>query len=397
MIIHLNRDKAISTMLLLSMFFVSLTGIVFASQYIFTRGLVSVVFILSRFIFLFLGFLLVATNKINKNWLYFIFIYLFLVLISGAIFYDNIPYVTVTIQKFIPMAFTTIMIFKIKNYEFFLDLFYKISVFVTFIVSSFIFYLLKSGKIILFASADTYMLFSYSILPFTCCLLYSFLKKKSIFNLICFIVCSFFMTIFGCRGAILSLIIYFILLFLQKNIIERRLLRLVTFFSFVLFIFVILYSNLKDINMFLRNEFDIHSRLLKKLSTSQDLNSTTSGRLNIYLKVIKQIEQTPLSIGGINGDSALIGGYCHNIFLELIYDFGLLIGSTFCLIIVCLIFKTIFLTHASALNDLILLFFAFGFIKLLVSSSLFYETYIWCWFILGLKNCKITRSILCKK
>ena len=387
--LHINIDRLISLMLVFSFFISSITGIIFASQAIWSRGVINIFFLISRFVFLSLGIGLVFTRKMSKVWLAFLGTSFFIISLSGVFFIENIPYIAITLQKYIPMAFTTLIIINIKDYDFLLKLFNLFSSIVSFILFIFIFYLIKNNLIYLFASEETYMLFSYSLLPFVCFLLYSYLNNKSLYSLINFIFTAIIMIIFGCRGATLCLLAYFIIIFIQKNINEHRYKKIAFCLLLGITLIFITFMKLEYINSFFYNELNIKSRLLRKISSGGDINSISTGRLSIYKKVINELDYNFIKVRGVNSDSVLNGGiYCHNIFLEILYDFGGIIGGFLCVILFYFIYKTIVLRNKSILNDLIQIFFAIGFFKLLVSSSLFYETNFWCWIALIMKKIK---------
>ncbi len=384
-----NGEKFLSFLFVSSFFLASLTGIIFASQYLWARGNFNALILIARFVLVTLGFAYCFIKGTSKKWLFFLGGYFCLICLSGIFFIDNTRYSIITLQKFIPMAFITVMLSSIKDYCYVFKYLRFYSLTASFILVLFIIYLLKKGLIGLFAAEDTYMLFSYSVLPFVCGLLILFYNKKSWLDLFCFFCCSIIMTLFGCRGALISLIVCFIILFFQKNIIDRRYFKLIIVCITVLLCSIMIFMSLSEINVFTKNQLGINSRLLRKLSSSRKIDSISTGRTRLYSIVIDEINKKPLSFRGINADSVLIGGiYCHNIFLEVIYDFGVIGGCLFGCVIVLLFYYTIFIKHDNLQNNLILFFFAIGVIKLLVSSSIFYETYFWCWLLLLIKKMK---------
>ena len=106
-----------------------------------------------------------------------------------------------------------------------------------------------------------------------------------------------------------------------------------------------------------------------------------SGRENIYQLIIKAITDNPVLGIGIAGDRLLIGGYAHNLLLEVLVDFGLIIGSILIVTLLLLIAKNL-LTKDSERYNMIIIWISLGLVPLIVSGS--YLTNTNFWILLGL-------------
>jgi O-antigen ligase len=94
---------------------------------------------------------------------------------------------------------------------------------------------------------------------------------------------------------------------------------------------------------------------------------------------------------GLAGDRLYTGGtYSHNIFLEIISGFGIIVGIIILLFLGCITIRSLFLKNKTRAN-LMLMWFCIGFVPLIVSGS--YLTSFQFWIFLGL----ITRFSVTKE
>lgn len=97
-----------------------------------------------------------------------------------------------------------------------------------------------------------------------------------------------------------------------------------------------------------------------------------SGRTSIYIIGLNKIYESPIFGYGIFGDRQFYNGfYVHNIFMEIILHFGVIIGG----IIIIVLGIVTFIKYINLAEKEIILFFIFlGFVPLLVSSSYLINT-----------------------
>ena len=161
-------------------------------------------------------------------------------------------------------------------------------------------------------SIDKYsMSFSYACL-FPMLVLFS--QKRPLSILVSFLV---FLEVlaFGSRGAAVFFIAYIALdLFRQKG----KMRAIVVFggiFLLVLFPYFVQYLD----------QIGVYSRSVNLILNGGFTES--DGRDKIYEKALTLLGNNLITGVGIYGDRALIGGYCHNILLEIMLDFGIIIGT----------------------------------------------------------------------
>lgn len=94
-----------------------------------------------------------------------------------------------------------------------------------------------------------------------------------------------------------------------------------------------------------------------------------SGRDNIYQTCINTLIDNPFFGVGLFGDRAVLGGaYCHNLFLEICLDFGLLVGFFAILSMIFLFLRSYFTTRGEERNFLMVMTFS-CFLPYMVSGS----------------------------
>lgn len=231
------------------------------------------------------------------------------------------------------------------------------------------------------ASIDIYsMSLSYYMLLPAIMFIDDFLDNFSLKSLLLTIISLLIILTIGSRGAILCSVVFFTLKFVKTNakfsfkkIFGHLSILFILFFTFILFNEI-----LETIYDFLLT-FDIRSR-----SVSLFLNNAThlSGRGSIYKEILKNIFDNPLLGLGIAGDRAILEGtYVHNIFIELMADFGIIAGLATITLLSFLIIRAFFTKNMIKYN-LVIIWFSLGFVHLMVSAS--YLTDLNFWIFLGI-------------
>lgn len=210
----------------------------------------------------------------------------------------------------------------------------------------------------------------------------NFFEKLSVRSGLITTIAMFFILTLGSRGAVLCIGTYVFLYFMTqsgKNSFKNLLFKLSVFFLLLFSMFF-----LKNFLTFLNNvlvKCNIHSRtILLFLKDKIHL----SGREIIYENILHQIKTHPLFGIGLAGDRFYTGGaYSHNIFLEIISGFGIIIGTVILLILGYIIIKSLFAKN-KAETSLMLMWFCIGVVPLIISGS--YLTDFQFWIFLGLAS-----------
>ncbi|MDD3138451.1 MAG: O-antigen ligase family protein [Lachnospiraceae bacterium] len=219
--------------------------------------------------------------------------------------------------------------------------------------------------------------------------------------LIGFIVLSALILFAGSRGALLWLIVFYVIynLLLNRGITKKG---LITVSALIMLIIVSILFESQIIGL-LASVFP-NSRTIEMISISNIADD--SSRTNIWKFFAGEIAKEPLRIHGLFSDRLAINqnfmnsnrlgywitenrsySYAHNIFLELLYDFGVFIGGIICIKIILLIGRIAKFsrdTDNKAEAGFYLIMLTSGFFMLLISDSFLLNVYFW--FFIGLSN-----------
>jgi len=188
----------------------------------------------------------------------------------------------------------------------------------------------------------------------------------------------------GSRGPIMCLgvyIIFYYLINMKKATYKRLIFHIAALLiAFILFIFY------KDILLFVYNILENHGIQSRSIILFLEGGIYLSGREEIYASIMEQIILNPLFGVGIAGDRVYLNGsYSHNIFLEIISGFGVIIGTLIILLLGLLIVKSLFSKNSKAANY-VLIWFSVGFVPLIVSGSYLIDFKFWIFLGVALKS-----------
>lgn len=137
-------------------------------------------------------------------------------------------------------------------------------------------------------------------------------------------------------------------------------------------------------------DMGMSSRTLYLLLNNAGYNS---GRTDIWAQVMGEVVKSPFAIRGINADYLLVGQYSHNIAIELVYSFGIVLGGAAVVYIALNCVRTLRLRWCPQTSLTILYFFS-AFPLLLWSGSLWTNKEFWIWlFLIG----KVSRRYLARR
>jgi len=186
--------------------------------------------------------------------------------------------------------------------------------------------------------------------------------------------------VLGSRGALLCIAVYLVIMLVKQK--SFKVLFGVTFFLGSMYIFS---KNIFSLIEKTIEDIGISSRTIG-MFLNNDIITHLSGREYLYEVIIDKIQQNPFAYKGINASYIIYdGAYPHNIFLELIYDLGLIIFIPVLCLLVFLSYKTIF-SERSDVNEIECILFSMAIPSLLVSGSLWVSWNFWMWFALAVKQ-----------
>ncbi len=239
-------------------------------------------------------------------------------------------------------------------------------------ISALVIYIFTFGK-------ETYseqaMAHSYAMLTYTCLIYYYYIVKNNKIDLIFLIIGYSLILFMGSRGPFILLNLFLIsgiILFSQKNY-RNKFIRLVFIFIVSLIIYL-LFDQILELSLNLSNDLGLSSRVLEKMTDRTVFQD--DGRNDIYESMITALKSRLWTGYGLAGDRYLIDSYSHNIFIELIISFGIIIGPILILILLITIVKSFYKQRLNPKGIILLvLLFSGGFFKLIWSGSYLTEPY----------------------
>lgn len=246
---------------------------------------------------------------------------------------------------------------------------------------SFINFLILSGVVLFGLIEDMeYMRFGYAMLPTTLISLYAMRENKKLLN--AFIGTSSFILIliFGSRGPILGMLIFFlILLFIDKKLkIYHRILSI--FLLIIGYVYLFTFDGLIKILNFIYYDLNLQTYSINKLRAMiiDGFAESSSGRDYLYNQFFNQIMNSPLFGSGIGISHRLWEVTPHNLFLQILLEFGFVGIVGFIVIALFMIYQLVLIRKAE--NELFLLLciiFSVSFGRLLVSSDIWIRQELW--------------------
>ena len=118
----------------------------------------------------------------------------------------------------------------------------------------------------------------------------------------------------------------------------------------------------------------VKSRILDTLIAGEV--SLDLGRQRMWTQSLSIIQENPVFGAGIFADRASFGIYCHQLFLEVFLDFGIILGSALLLGLAVLCLSSL-RTKDLEWRLLFVVFFSLCFVRLMLSSSFWVDTNFW--------------------
>lgn len=234
-----------------------------------------------------------------------------------------------------------------------------------------------------------YMNVSYSVLPSCLFRIYYYFRDRGIKNLLWMIAGILCHIIWGTRGPILFLFIFVAMCIIWSHKSRKAVILAILIAAFSSIIYYNFFEILKWANeIFIR--MGLQNGGIIKLLTEEDL---LDGRGNLVSQIMPYVNKHLIFGGGIYCDRPILGGYVHLFPLELVCNFGIVIGSLLsCGLVYQIVRRSI---RVRVFGDfrwaLLWTVIIVGFAKLFVSGSYLEEPYFY--FLLGLLANKEMKQI----
>lgn len=180
--------------------------------------------------------------------------------------------------------------------------------------------------------------------------------------------------LYGSRGPLLAIMSFLLMMFLfdkEKRNVKKFVWRMIVVASAIIVCFFY-----REILLFVREIFinkGVSVRTIEKILTGNI--TADSGRSILYDLAIKHIHEKPILGWGLAGDVVCMEQYPHLLFLEILLDFGYVIGGMLSFFVLYRIIKTSLMFHFE--NEDFFILFCCGFVPLLLSHSYLQEPLFW--------------------
>lgn len=337
----------------------------------------------------FLFLLPIICKRVNRRMIIFCFLTFLVALINYAIFTAQVNVLQNTMFSFFSVCFLTYIVgATVYDYKILEGQLLKVSYIIS--VLSFVYLIaFLLGKVKLDYTGSYSMGLGYSMLIPALVLSLMVIRNRRIIDLVCLIVILVGILAYGSRGPLIGVVLFFAFYSIRFLVLNKKYLYVILvvlgFFLLVFYFNAIIHGL-----TCLFEKIGIQSRTLK-LADFQNLY--ISGRENIYLPIKQAIIDNPFKIRGVNAEYLLVNTYAHNIVLELLYQFGLLLGGVALIAILYGIVKTLLDSKMGKREEMIALMMFASIPQLFVSSSLWISYSFWLWIaLLGNK-----RNYCCEK
>ncbi|NLA75571.1 MAG: hypothetical protein GX846_08915 [Deltaproteobacteria bacterium] len=202
------------------------------------------------------------------------------------------------------------------------------------------------------------------------------IEKISLKDLLISLVSISVIVLFGSRGALLCILVFIFIKIIQKslNSLKTGIVFLISGIGLIMS-WPLIRNGIKQFDMFLMAR-DIHSRTIK-LFLRDGLYLT--GRDRIYSQIFEATRAKPFLGIGLAADRRILKGssaYAHNIFLELLMNYGFVLGLLVSFLLVLLLVRALFSRNSDKKN-MLAIWTGIGFIHLQISSSYLIDLKFW--------------------
>lgn len=220
--------------------------------------------------------------------------------------------------------------------------------------------------------------FGYGLVIFVCCFLYCALKNRDIKDFLLAGMGSVMIFLGGSRGPLLNIAI-FISIYILIAAIESK--RKITYLFLVLigaFTLALFYRQILLWAANILNSLNLSSRTIIMLL--EGAIAEGNGRDIIWREAVKMIKDNPFGYGAMGARHVLyhihIVGHPHNIFLEILIDYGVIFGSFLIISFVVNSIKIFMSNNLGEWKYIYLIFFAYA-CQLLTSYTYWHSAGLW--------------------
>lgn len=383
-----KSDKRLSLLAIYTLFFVIVMSTLYGLKDVLPINLTILSYI---FNIILLFIILYSFNAILKNIVFVVFslIITSAIALTNILFFPNTSiFFTSTLFSFITNVFPFfVAIYGIQNLHYFKNRLILFSKRITY----FVLVVLVVNYVFGFDFADSSYLmgFGYSLLIPICVLFEDFYKNKKFLSLFYFLLLFFIVVIFASRGPIVSIFLWILYVVLENAMKSKKSFGSTSVAILLIAVFFVFGQTLLHSISTILSSIGVYSRTISILVSQSDIY--LSGRDIIYSEIYHQIMNSPFILKGINADYLVIGQYSHNIVLEVIYEFGLLLGSILLILLFTLALKSIFM-KSSDTKYIVMLLLITSLPILMFSGTVWTSSGFWAWICLTTKK-RINKTV----
>lgn len=321
------------------------------------------------------------------------FMALFFIMISMIISDDNIAYILdsiLTMNNVKQILLLPLCVYMTNDVYNFNSRMYKFSIFALF------YYMIIYGLYFINANVEggfygTYgMLLGFQSTFFWLFILQHGFLKRSVFDFVFSVFTGLLIVSFGSRSVILVMCIAVVAYLYCYVGIENRKKKIAIVLSILTLgiVFYVYFDTVLQILIKLLSRFSNMGRTLSVLKNSEWLFDS-DGRDEIWGTCIEEIIKNPLAVRGIGGDVRILtnslgtGYYAHNFVLEILLEFGILIGAIVIFMYLRMIFRT-FCIHNTEIKTALLPFAVMTVTVLFFSLTCWTCPWLWMYIVLYL-------------
>ena len=295
------------------------------------------------------------------------------------LFLFNIVMFNVRIDDYIISFFVSILVMMVLSGSIDFERFqtYICNTSCIYIVILFMYIIISySRSVTIYSGSDRIDLmgFAYYIIPSIMIVVYNYLRHRRLIYLTVALIGALYLLICGTRGPILCFAVFAMFCIwheLRYGSMKSKKMILygILFLAFFLIILPIMCVYLYPI--FQKNGFS--TRWMLYFMDGADIFDL-SGREGLYLDIVKSIMARPIFGHGLLEDRSINGGlYSHNLILEVVNAFGMLIGSVLLLALFALVSYSYSIVKSDVYKYYIAIYVCASIIKLMFSSSFLHE------------------------
>lgn len=270
-----------------------------------------------------------------------------------------------------------------------------------FVIFSFINFILLT-MIVVFGWIENieYMRFGYAMLPTTLVSIYAFRNHYKIFNSLVGLSSFILILIYGSRGPVLGVLIFILIILISDKKLKIYQKILSIFVLFIGYLYMFVFNGFMKILDFTYYNINLQTYSISKLQVmiNDGFAESSSGRDFLYEQFIEQIIREPIFGSGIGITHTLWDITSHNLFLQILLEFGV-IGMLFFLLFAMTMFFLLRIIRKTD-NELYLLLtiiFAVSFGRLLVSSDMWGRQEFWLFISLTINSFLMTKASVKKQ